>query len=83
MTMYKPVEAWQSTDGDTWKRRYMAAKGGAGYVREATVTAKGRVYVHIYRRAIKPKRVLVCSFLGDRDRADIVSVQPLRLARGW
>jgi hypothetical protein len=81
VTAYRPIEPWQSKDGDTWTRRYMAAKGGGGYVREATLHADGRVSVQSYRRERKPRRVLFCSFYGTRDMADIVAVQPVRLAR--
>jgi hypothetical protein len=78
---FAPIEPWQSKDGDVWTRRYMAGKGGGGYVREATVSAAGRVSVQSYRRERKPRRVTFCSFKGTRDMADIVAVQPVKLAR--
>ena len=82
MTAYRPIEPWQSKDGDTWTRRYMAAQGGGGYVRQATVDAtKGLMMVHFYRRAARVKRVQLCAFKGTRDMADIMAVQPIRLAR--
>ena len=78
---FAPIEPWQSKDGDTWTRRYMCPKGGGGYVRQATLHADGRVAVQAYIRARKPKRVTLCSFYGTRDMADIVAVQPVKLAR--
>jgi hypothetical protein len=78
---FAPIEPWQSKDGDTWTRRYMAAQGGGGYVRQATLHADGRVAVESYRRERKPKRVLFCSFYGTRDMADIVATQKVKLAR--
>ena len=77
---FAPIEPWQSTDGDTWTRRYMCPKSCCVYVRQATLHADGRVSVQSYRRATK-KRVTLCSFYGTRDMADIVATQPVRLAR--
>ena len=86
MTAYRPIEPWQSKDGDIWTRRYMAAKGGGGYVRQATVHtgegANAHCYLWSYRRVAKKKKpVLFCTCKGGRDLADIVAVQPVRLAR--
>ena len=78
---FAPIEPWQSKDGDTWTRRYMAAQGGGGYVRQATVSPSGRVYIQSYRRERKPLRVTLCSFYGTRDHADLVAVQPLGIVR--
>ena len=79
---FAPIEPWQSTDGDTWTRRYMCPKGGGGYVRQATVDANRRaVTVQAYIRARKPRRAIVCQFKGDLTLADIVAVQPIKLAR--
>ena len=79
---FAPIEPWQSTDGDVWTRRYMAAQGGGGYVRQATVDANRRaVTLHAYRRAPNPKLVIICKFEGDLTIADIVAVQPIKLAR--
>jgi hypothetical protein len=79
---FAPIEPWQSTDGDVWTRRYMAAQGGGGYVRQATVDANRRaVTLHTYRRARKPRRAIVCQFKGDLTLADIVATQPVKLAR--
>ena len=78
---FAPIEPWQSTDGDVSTRRYMAAQGGGGYVRLATLHADGRVSVESYRRERKPKRVLFCSFYGSRAMADLVATQPGKLAR--
>ena len=78
---FAPIEPWQSKDGDTWTRRYMAAKGGGGYVRQATLHADGRIAVQSYRRERKPRRVTLCSFYGKRDMADAVAVAPLDIVR--
>ena len=82
MTAYRPIEPWQSKDGDIWTRRYMAAQGGGGYVRQATVNLNtGVLVVHVYRRAARIERVKVCEFRGGTQFADRIAVQPVRLAR--
>ena len=79
---FVPIEPWQSTDGDTWTRRYMAAQGGGGYVRQATVdAAKGFIMIHVYRRSARPRRRLLCSCAGFDSLADRLAVAPLDIVR--